>query len=76
MNITIGTIVVLNSGFIGEIVARRVIPHSGGRTLLLLLVRCPGAGPRDARGRYMDTVSWFDSDDVRPLNLAEMVSNN
>lgn len=75
MNITIGTIVQLDSGFIGEVVARRVVPHSGGWTRVL--VQCPGAGPRDARtGRYTDTAAWFDSDDVRPLNLAEMTANN
>lgn len=75
MKITLGTIVVLDSGFIGEVVARRTIPHSGGWTRVL--VRCPGAGPRDARtGRYTDATAWFDSDDVRALNLAEMMANN
>lgn len=73
MNITIGTIVVLDSGFIGEVVARQTIPHSGWTRVL---VRCPGAGPRDARGRYMDTLTWIAADDVRPLNPAEMVANN
>lgn len=75
MNVTIGTIVQLDNGFIGEVVAQRVVPNSGGWTRVL--VCCPGAGPRDARtGRYTDALTWIDADDVRPLNLAEMTSYN